>query len=60
METSSRSIIRRLEKDGFVLVKIAGSYHKFKKNDRTLTIPRPKKDLPIGTVRDIYNRAGWL
>jgi predicted RNA binding protein YcfA (HicA-like mRNA interferase family) len=60
MERNSRQIIRRLEKDGFELVKITGSHHKFKKNGKTVTVPHPKKDLPIGTVRAIYKQAGWL
>ena len=58
--TSSRKIIRRLEKDGFVLVKVTGSHHKFKKGDKTVTVPHPKKRLPIGTARNIYKQAGWL
>ena len=60
MERNSRKIIRNLEKDGFELVKITGSHHKFRKGDRTVTIPHPKKDLPLGTVRNIYKQAGWL
>ncbi|MCY0092687.1 type II toxin-antitoxin system HicA family toxin [Hoeflea ulvae] len=60
MERNSRQIIRRLEKDGFELVKITGSHHKFKKNDKIVTVPHPEKDLPIGTVRAICKQAGWL
>ncbi|RZO64633.1 MAG: type II toxin-antitoxin system HicA family toxin [Parvularculaceae bacterium] len=60
MDTNSRKIIKRLEKDGFELVKITGSHHKFKKGDKTVTVPHPKKDLPIGTVRNIYKQAAWL
>ncbi len=60
MERNSRQIIRRLEKDGFELVKVSGSHHKFRKGDKTVTVPHPKKDLPIGTVRAIYKQAGWL
>ena len=60
MDTNSKKLIRRLEKHGFELVKITGSHHKFKKGDRIVTIPHPKKDLPIGTVRNIYKQAGWL
>lgn len=60
MERNSRQIIRRLEKEGFDLVKVTGSHHKFKKNDKTVTVPHPRKDLPIGTVRAIYKQAGWL
>lgn len=60
MERNSRQIIRRLERDGFELVKITGSHHKFRKDGKTVTVPHPKKDLPIGTVRAIYKQAGWL
>lgn len=60
MERNSRQIIRRLERDGFELVKITGSHHKFRKNGKIVTVPHPKKDLPIGTVRAIYKQAGWL
>ena len=60
MERNSRQIIRRQEKDGFELVKVSGSHHKFRKNGKTVTVPHPKKDLPTGTVRAIYKQAGWL
>ncbi|MEM5492561.1 type II toxin-antitoxin system HicA family toxin [Hoeflea sp. AS16] len=60
MERNSRQIIRRLEKDGFELVKVSGSHHKFRKNGKTVTVPHPKRDLPVGTVRAIYKQAGWL
>ena len=60
MNTNSRKIIKRLEKEGFELVKISGSHHKLKKGDKTVTVPHPKKDLPVGTVRNIYKQAGWL
>ncbi|XYK80891.1 MAG: type II toxin-antitoxin system HicA family toxin [Labrenzia sp.] len=60
METNSRKIIKKLEKDGFDLVKVVGSHHKFKKGALTVTVPHPKKDLPLGTVRSIYKQAGWL
>lgn len=60
MERNSRQIIRRLEKDGFELVKVSGSHHKFPNGNKTVTVPHPKKDLPIGTVRAIHKQAGWL
>ncbi|WP_417488779.1 type II toxin-antitoxin system HicA family toxin [Maricaulis sp.] len=60
MECNSRKIIRRLEQDGFKLVQIVGSHHKFRKGDKTVTVPHPKKNLPTGTVRAIYKQAGWL
>ena len=60
MEKNSRSIVKQLEKDGFELVKISGSHHKYKKGEMTVTVPHPKKDLPTGTVRNIYRQAGWI
>ena len=60
MEANSRKLIKSLEKDGFELVEVVGSHHKFKKGDKTVTVPHPKKDLPLGTVRSIYKQAGWL
>ncbi|WP_298981626.1 type II toxin-antitoxin system HicA family toxin [uncultured Roseibium sp.] len=60
METNSRKIIKKLERDGFDLVKTVGSHHKYKKGSLIVTVPHPKKDLPLGTVRSIYKQAGWL
>ncbi|WP_245176983.1 type II toxin-antitoxin system HicA family toxin [Haematospirillum jordaniae] len=59
-ETNSRKLIKLLEAHGFELVGTTGSHHKFKCEDRTVTVPHPKKDLPIGTVRQIYRQAGLL
>jgi predicted RNA binding protein YcfA (HicA-like mRNA interferase family) len=42
------------------LVSIKGSHHKFRKDDMTVIIPHPKKDLPLGTARSIARMAGWL
>ncbi|MFM2281174.1 MAG: hypothetical protein RLZZ444_3405 [Pseudomonadota bacterium] len=60
MECDSRNIIQRLKDDGFELVAIRGSHHKFRKGDRTVIVPHPKKDLPIGTARSIARQAGWI
>jgi predicted RNA binding protein YcfA (HicA-like mRNA interferase family) len=61
MHTNSRDIKSRLEAEGWVLVRVKGSHHQFRHpgTGKTLTIPHPKKDIPIGTVRDIYRSAGW-
>jgi len=58
---TSREIITRLKKDGWVLVHIRGSHHQYKHPDRSgrVTVPHPKRDLPKGTVRSIYKQAGW-
>jgi predicted RNA binding protein YcfA (HicA-like mRNA interferase family) len=58
----SRHIIRRLEQEGFELVSVAGSHHKFVHSAlrRRVIVPHPKRDLPIGTVSAIYKAAGWV
>jgi predicted RNA binding protein YcfA (HicA-like mRNA interferase family) len=60
MERNSRRIIQRLKAEGFEEIAISGSHHKFRKGDRTVIVPHPKKDLPEGTVRNIARAAGWL
>ncbi|HKH95797.1 MAG TPA: type II toxin-antitoxin system HicA family toxin [Beijerinckiaceae bacterium] len=61
MLRDSRDIIRRLERDGFVLVSIRGSHHKFAHSvtGRVAMVPHPKRDIPPGTVNAIYKQAGW-
>lgn len=53
MEQNSRKIIAKLKRDGFELVKVKGSHHKFKKDGKVVIVPHPKKNLPIGTARSI-------
>ncbi|MBS9780043.1 MAG: type II toxin-antitoxin system HicA family toxin [Moraxellaceae bacterium] len=56
---SSQDLIKQLKKDGWYLVAVKGSHHQFKhavKKGR-VTIPHPKKDLPIGTVNSILKQA---
>jgi predicted RNA binding protein YcfA (HicA-like mRNA interferase family) len=60
MERDSRKIIQRLTHEGFELVAIRGSHHKYRKGDTTVIVPHPKKDLPLGTARAIAKQAGWL
>jgi predicted RNA binding protein YcfA (HicA-like mRNA interferase family) len=59
MERNSQKIISRLKREGFELVSIKGSHHKFRKGDRTIIVPHPKKDLPVGTALAIAKQAGW-
>jgi predicted RNA binding protein YcfA (HicA-like mRNA interferase family) len=59
--TNSRDVIERLKKDGWVLDRIQGSHHHFKKAGIPfiVTVPHPKKDLSLGLVKSIYDKAGW-
>ena len=59
MERDSRKIVRRLIADGFVLVSSKGSHHKFRCGTQTVIVPHPKRDLPLGTARNIARMAGW-
>ena len=56
----SSDLIKKVENAGWVLIRIKGSHHQFKHPDHKLplTIPHPKKDLPIGTVKSIMKQAG--
>jgi predicted RNA binding protein YcfA (HicA-like mRNA interferase family) len=60
-EFNSRKLMRRLEKDGWRVHRVEGDHHIFKhpqKNGRVV-LAHPKKDLPLGTVKQIYKTAGW-
>ncbi|MER9074495.1 type II toxin-antitoxin system HicA family toxin [Mesorhizobium sp. M0904] len=59
-ERDSRKIVKRLEDDGFELVSVRGSHHKFRKGEIVLIVPHPEKDLPTGTARAISKQAGWI
>lgn len=61
MLTSSSDIKRRLERDGWVVVRVKGSHHVFKhpESGKTIVLPHPKKDLGLGLVRAIYKQAQW-
>ncbi|QZY96241.1 type II toxin-antitoxin system HicA family toxin [Pantoea dispersa] len=56
----SRSLMAEIKADGWELIRINGSHphfvHPTKKG--LVTIPHPKKDLPIKTVKSIRKQAG--
>lgn len=58
LETNSRKLLKLLKAAGFEEVSKKGSHLKLRKGDRTVILPHPKKDLPLGTVRSIYEQAG--
>lgn len=60
MESDSKKIIKRLKDEGFELISVRGSHHKFRKGAVTIIVPHPKKDLPVGTARAIAKDAGWI
>ena len=57
----SREVIRRLVAEGWELVRTRGSHRQYRHPSRPglVTVPHPKRDLPIGTFRSIAKQAGW-
>ena len=55
---SSNEIIRVLEKHGFLFVSQRGSHKKFKKGNRVVIVPDPKKEIPKGTFVSIVKQSG--
>jgi predicted RNA binding protein YcfA (HicA-like mRNA interferase family) len=57
----SRAIIKRLSREGWILAGGKGDHEKFKHPDKEghVIVPHPRKDVAIGTLRNIYRQAGW-
>ncbi|OOS03282.1 Predicted RNA binding protein YcfA, dsRBD-like fold, HicA-like mRNA interferase family [Moraxella cuniculi DSM 21768] len=56
----SGELIKLLEADGWVLVRVKGSHHHFKKQGKPflITISHPTKDLSIGQIKDAKEKSG--
>jgi predicted RNA binding protein YcfA (HicA-like mRNA interferase family) len=56
---NSREVIRLLQQSGWQQVAQKGSHVQFKHPDRPgrVTVPHPKQDVPIGTLRSIEKQA---
>lgn len=50
----------RLEADGWTLKRVTGSHHHFMHASKPgiVTVPHPKKDLPIGTIKSVEKQSG--
>lgn len=55
---SSEQITKTLLKFGFQLVSQRGSHQKYQKDEFTVIVPSPRKEIPIGTFRSIVRQAG--
>jgi predicted RNA binding protein YcfA (HicA-like mRNA interferase family) len=55
---SSQKIITTLLKNGFLLISQRGSHQKYRKEKRTVIVPAPRKEIPIGTFRSIIRQSG--
>ncbi|MCP3653959.1 type II toxin-antitoxin system HicA family toxin [Herbaspirillum sp.] len=56
----SATLIKLLKADGWSLVHTVGSHHQFKHPTKPgkVTVPHPKKDLPLATQNSILKQAG--
>lgn len=56
----SRDVIKKITAAGWYEVRQVGSHKQFRHDDRpgTVTVPHPKADLAIGTLRSIEKQSG--
>ena len=54
-------VVRRLKRDGWVLRNARGSHHQFVHPETSgrVTAKLPSKEIPIGTLRNIFRQANW-
>ena len=59
---TSRDVIVALRADGWVQVAQRGSHVQFKHPAKPgrVTVPHPKKSLPVGTLKSIEKQAGLI
>jgi predicted RNA binding protein YcfA (HicA-like mRNA interferase family) len=57
-----KDVKKRLKKEGFKKTGQTGSHEKWKKDDKTVTVPNhgDNYEIPIGTLRNIWKQAGWI
>jgi predicted RNA binding protein YcfA (HicA-like mRNA interferase family) len=55
---SSQKIINVLLKNGFTFISQRGSHQKYRKDDKTVIVPAPRREIPIGTFRSIIRQSG--
>lgn len=56
----SRKVIAKLEADGWFLDRVKGSHHVFRHPTKSgsAVVPHPKKDIPLGTLKNIERQSG--
>ncbi|MCI8964022.1 MAG: type II toxin-antitoxin system HicA family toxin [Eubacterium sp.] len=59
---SSREVIKILKNDGWYEVACDGDHHQYKHPTKKgrVTITHPKKDIPIGTLKNISKQSGVI
>jgi predicted RNA binding protein YcfA (HicA-like mRNA interferase family) len=57
---NSRDIIKAIQADGWTLKRVRGSHHQFTHPVKpgVVTVPHPKRDMPVATLVSIERQAG--
>lgn len=53
-----KDLLKLLQQNGWILVRINGSHHVLQKDDQTEVIPIHGKDVPSGLLNKTLKRAG--
>jgi len=54
-----KDAVKKLQREGWKIDRINGSHHIMEKNGKTISVPvHGNRDLPIGTLNDIFKKAG--
>ena len=58
---NSKQLIKKLKSEGWKKVGGKGDHEKFKHDSKPghVVVQHPRKDIPTGTLRNIYRQAGW-
>lgn len=59
-EQEVREILKRFRKAGWVEENGKGSHVVFRRNGLTISVPTSKREVPVGTYRQIAKFAGWI
>ena len=59
---SSREVLKMLKADGWYEVACDGDHHQYKHTTKKgkVTVPHPRKDIPIRTLKSIQKQSGLL
>jgi predicted RNA binding protein YcfA (HicA-like mRNA interferase family) len=57
---NSVDVIRAIRADGWMLKRVRGSHHQFAHRTKAglVTVPHPRKDIPMPTLRSIEKQSG--
>jgi predicted RNA binding protein YcfA (HicA-like mRNA interferase family) len=60
LRVDSRDVLKALKADGWLEVAQKGSHVQLKHPDKAgrVTVPHPKRDLPLGTLKSVERQAG--